>query len=54
LAEEGEYEYGIPLWERKWDEHGVLVEEYTLDKSDSNFGLLQNFRRVYGGDEADV
>jgi antitoxin component YwqK of YwqJK toxin-antitoxin module len=49
LAEEGEYEYGIPIWEKKWDGGGALVEEYTLTEADSNFTLLQSFRRIYGG-----
>lgn len=48
LAEDAEYEYGIALWERKWDECGALVEEYTLTEADSNYAILQSFRRIYG------
>jgi hypothetical protein len=47
LAEEGEYEYGITIWKKKWDEDGALVEEYELAEADSNFSLLQTLRRVY-------
>ena len=50
LAEEGEYEYGVPLWERKWDEDGTLIEEYALTEADGNFALLRSLREVYGGD----
>lgn len=49
LAEDGEYEYGIVLWEKKWDEAGALVEEYALTEADGNYSLLQSFRRIYGG-----
>ncbi len=51
FAEDGEYEYGIALWERKWDEAGALVEEYTLTEADRNFELLRSFRRTYGGSQ---
>lgn len=48
LAEDGWYEYGIALWEKKWAEDGTLLEEYTLTEADANHALLQSFRRIYG------
>src|SRR5262245_5956219 len=30
LIEDGEYEYGIALWEKMWDEDGNLIDEYEL------------------------
>jgi antitoxin component YwqK of YwqJK toxin-antitoxin module len=48
LAEDGEYEYGIALWQKKWSEDGTLLEEYKLAEGDSNYAMLQSFRRIYG------
>jgi antitoxin component YwqK of YwqJK toxin-antitoxin module len=48
LASEGEYEYGITLWERKWDENGTLLSDYQLKPSDRQYRNLEQRRRVYG------
>ncbi|MEU0569800.1 hypothetical protein ABZ297_31095 [Nonomuraea sp. NPDC005983] len=49
LAEDGEYEYGITLWAKQWDENGVLEDDYTLTESDSDYRTLLHFRALYGG-----
>ena len=46
LIEDGEYEYGIPLWEKWWDEDGDLVREYELSETDGNYTLLQEYRQM--------
>jgi antitoxin component YwqK of YwqJK toxin-antitoxin module len=48
IAEDGEYEHGITLWEKKWDEQGNLESDYVLKESDSNFEMLKKFRLLYG------
>ena len=48
LAEDGEYEYGIALWQKKWDAAGRLTEEYRLTESDPEFESLQQVRRAFG------
>lgn len=47
LAEDGEYEYGITLWEKKWDKNGTLVEDYRLSESDPDFQLLEAMRQAF-------
>ncbi|RJO70103.1 hypothetical protein D5S18_30095 [Nocardia panacis] len=47
LAEDGEYEYGIALWEKQWDENGVLEDSYTLTESDSDHQTLLHLRTLY-------
>jgi antitoxin component YwqK of YwqJK toxin-antitoxin module len=49
-AEEGEYEYGIALWKKKWSPSGELVEDYHLRESDPAFGRLQQLRQVFAGE----
>ncbi|SEM25163.1 hypothetical protein SAMN05660976_04605 [Nonomuraea pusilla] len=49
LAEDGEYEYGITLWAKQWDENGVLEEDYTLTESESDHRTLLHFRALHGG-----
>jgi len=44
--EEGDYEFGITLKRKKWDEDGTLVEDFELKETDSNFNLLQQFRET--------
>jgi len=46
LKEEGDYEFGIELKSKKWDEDGNLVEDFELKETDSNFNLLQQFREI--------
>ena len=48
LAEDGEYEYGITLWEKNWDENGVLKKDYVLKESDQNYQSLLKYRQIYG------
>jgi len=47
LATEGEYEYGIALWESSWSEDGALVARVELAETHPNFALLQQLRRIY-------
>ena len=44
LKEEGDYEYGITLSRKTWDDDGNLVEDFELKETDSNFKLLEHFR----------
>lgn len=46
LDEEGEYEFGIPIWERTWDEDGELLEEYQLKEGEPNYAYLQKMRAL--------
>ena len=46
LVEDGEYEYGIPLWEKMWDEDGKLIHDYTLTEADVNYIELVRFRQI--------
>lgn len=52
LAADGEYEYGIALWEKKWDEGGELVSEYELKPSDRRYRDLVQRRRAYARSDA--
>lgn len=49
LAEDGEFEYGITLWQKKWDENGNLESDVVLKESDKGYQMLLNYRRLYGG-----
>ncbi|KVC97365.1 hypothetical protein WI77_08420 [Burkholderia ubonensis] len=49
LEREGEYEYGIALRERSWDEEGHLLSDYTLSKDDGQYKFLEELRRIYRG-----
>jgi hypothetical protein len=47
LAEEGEYEFGVTLRRKKWDEDGKLVEEFELKQEpESNFDFLEKLRKI--------
>ena len=48
LASDGEHEYGITLWERKWDENGTLLTDYELKPSDRQYHNLEKRRQAYG------
>jgi antitoxin component YwqK of YwqJK toxin-antitoxin module len=41
---EGEYEWGVRLQEREWDEDGRLTKDYKLDESDPNYETIQKQR----------
>ena len=47
LAEDGEYEYGIVLWEKQWDEEGNVTKDYRLTETDRDFETLQRYRTLY-------
>lgn len=47
LAEDGEYEFGITLWEKHWDEAGRPTRDYTLAESDPDFERVLQGRRLY-------
>lgn len=48
LAEDGEYEYGITLWEKKWDENGRIIDDYQMKESDPDYQTLLHYRTFYG------
>lgn len=48
LAEDGEYAYGIALWEETWDEDGRLLTSRTLEEGDPAHARLAELRRIYG------
>jgi antitoxin component YwqK of YwqJK toxin-antitoxin module len=50
LKEEGDYEFGITLRRKKWDEDGNLEEDFELKETDTNFKLLQVFRERFKED----
>lgn len=47
LEEEGEYEYGVVLWEKSWDESGNILSSYSLEKDSSQYEFLQKLREIY-------
>jgi hypothetical protein len=47
LAEDGEYEYGLTLWEKTWDENGRIVDDYQMKESDPDYQTLQHYRALY-------
>jgi antitoxin component YwqK of YwqJK toxin-antitoxin module len=46
LKEEGDYEHGVTLRRKEWDEDGDLVEEYELKETDSDYSLLLQLRDI--------
>ncbi len=48
LAEDGEYEYGIALWEKRWNEAGALEHDHRLAETDPGYARLLQFRALYG------
>ena len=46
LKKEGEYEHGVALWEKSWDEHGNLLKEFVLSEDSPNYRLLLKFREI--------
>lgn len=51
LAEDGEYEYGLTLWEKKWDENGRIINDYQMRESDPDYQTLQHYRALYASIE---
>lgn len=51
LAEDGEYEYGLTLWAKKWDENGHIVNDYQMKESDPDYQTLQRYRELYASTE---
>ncbi len=47
LAEDGEYEFGITLWEKHWDESGQPTKDYALTESDQNHHRLLQRRQMF-------
>lgn len=49
LAEDSNYEWGVRLDEKEYNEQGVLINEFIMDPSDpeSHYGILLNFKDVY-------
>lgn len=49
LAEDGNYEWGVRLDEKEYNEQGGLVSEFTIDPSDpdSQYPILEKFRQAY-------
>ncbi len=48
IAEDGEYEYGIVLWEKEWDEDGNIIKDYKLKESSRQHQALMLRRKTYG------
>jgi antitoxin component YwqK of YwqJK toxin-antitoxin module len=48
LASDGGYEYGITVWEKKWDEQGRPIDDYRVRETDPDYKTIQHHRRVYG------
>ena len=44
--EEGDYEFGIALRIKKWDEDGVPEGDFELKETDSNYNLLRKLREI--------
>jgi antitoxin component YwqK of YwqJK toxin-antitoxin module len=47
LVREALYEHGILVSEKKWDESGCLMEDFTLTENDRLFKTLQDYRKIY-------
>ncbi len=48
LAEDGEYAYGIALWEKTWAEDGHELTSRALDEGDAAHARIADYRRMYG------
>src|SRR5262249_23575277 len=44
---EGEYEYGIALWWKRWNSEGTLVEEHRLQEAHPDHATLVRLRARY-------
>src|ERR1700753_918397 len=47
LAEEKDYELGILVRQKFWDEEGKLIESYEMVKEDPEYQELQDYRKIY-------
>jgi antitoxin component YwqK of YwqJK toxin-antitoxin module len=49
LAEDGNYEWGVRLNEKEYNEQGTLINEFVMDPADptSQYRILLKFRDVY-------
>ncbi len=49
LAEEGNYEWGVRLDEKEYNEQGALINRFTIDPADplSQYGVLLKLREAY-------
>ncbi|MBT2533584.1 hypothetical protein J7E83_15940 [Arthrobacter sp. ISL-48] len=49
LAEDGNYEWGVRIDEKEYNQQGVLIDEFAIDPADPNsqYGILLKFREVY-------
>jgi hypothetical protein len=49
LAEDGNYEWGVRLDEKAYDEQGALTSTFIMDPADphSQYGILLKFREAY-------
>jgi antitoxin component YwqK of YwqJK toxin-antitoxin module len=52
LALDGEWEYGVCLRNQRWDENGVLIDEYRVESDPAAGEALEGYRRVYGRPES--
>jgi len=48
LAEQEEYEWGVLLSRKAWDEEGSLLEDFTLSESSPEFAVLRERRANWG------
>ncbi len=48
LALDGEFEHGIRVRVKEWDEDGKLTEDYTIQPTDSWYDTLQMYRCFFG------
>lgn len=44
LKSEANYEFGIKLSLKAWNENGEIIEEFKIDSESTNYALLEKFR----------
>ena len=54
IVSDGEYEYGITIWEKNWDKNGKLIKDYALQKTDRQYASLERRRRLYSTQESEA
>jgi len=52
-AVEAKYEYGVRVWGKRWDDCGILVEEFRLQEGDPGFRILKSARAAFGDAASD-
>ena len=50
LEQETNCEFGIVLRRKNWDENGILVDQYEIKETGSDFVTLQKYREIYRDD----